>query len=46
MTAASDTDSGNWPATGTQAVTTQRENSFLQDSGILVVDIHDPDARG
>ncbi len=39
-------DSGNWPATGTHPVTTQKENSFLQDSAIVVIDIHDVDARG
>ncbi len=46
VTALSATDSGIWPETGTQSVTTQRENSFLQDSAIVVVDLHDPDARG
>lgn len=46
VTAESDTDSGLWPASGTQSITTQRENSFLQDSAIVVVDLQDPDARG
>ena len=44
--ATSASDSGYWPATGTLSVTTQRENSFLKDSAILIVDLHDPDARG
>lgn len=39
-------DSGSWPATGTQSVTTQRENAFLQNSAIVVVDLHDVDSRG
>ncbi len=39
-------DSGSWPASGTQSVTTQRENAFLQDSAIVVVDLHDVDSRG
>ncbi len=46
VTAESATDSGSWPATGTQSVTTQRENAFLQDSAIVVVDLNDVDARG
>ena len=42
----SQTDSGFWPETGTQQVTTQKENAFLQDGSVLVIDIHEADAKG
>jgi len=39
-------DSGFWPETGTLQVTTQKENAFLQDGSVLVIDIHEANAKG
>jgi len=42
----SELDSGMWPAIGTQLITTQIENRFIQDSAILEIDPQDASARG
>jgi hypothetical protein len=41
-----ESDSGVWPATGLVKATTQKENTFINNGSLLVIDVNEPESAG